>query len=90
MSQAKCPICGGLPRGPLCKTHRQELAKTIHGLRLGMRDLKQVERREIRYSSHGGGASHPAFAPTPIDISAADLYDQVEDTIQDVAGDIGL
>ena len=90
MSQAKCPICGGLPRGPLCKTHRQELAKTIHDLRLGMHELKQVERREIRYSTHGGGASHPAFAPTPIDISAADLYDQAEDTIQDVAGDIGL
>ena len=90
MSQAKCPICEGLPRGPLCKTHRQELAKTIHDLKLGMRDLKRVERREIRYTSHGGGASHPAFAPVPIDISAADLYDQVEDTIQDVAGDIGL
>lgn len=55
-----------------------------------MRDLKHVERREIHYASHSGGAAHPAFAPTPIDISAADLYDQVEDTIQDVAGDIGL
>ena len=55
-----------------------------------MRDLKQVERREIRYTAHGGGSAHPAFAPAPIDISAAVLYDQVEDTIQDVAGDIGL
>ena len=73
MSQDKCPICEGLPRGPLCKTHRQELAKTIHELRLGMHELKQLERREIRYASHGGGTSHPAFAPTPIDISAADL-----------------
>ena len=90
MSQTKCPICEDLPRGPLCKTHRHELAKTIHGLRLGMHELKQVEMREIRYASHSGGAAHPAFAPTPIDISAADLYDQVEDTIQDVAGDIGL
>ena len=90
MSQTKCPICEDLPRGPLCKTHRQELAKTIHGLKLGMHELKRMERREIRYTAHGGGASHPAFAPTPIDISAADLYDQVEDTIQDVAGDIGL
>ena len=72
--------------------HRQELAKTIHGLRLGMHELKKVERREIRYASHGGGAAHPAFAPTPIDISAADLYDQVEDTIHLViqVGDIGL
>ena len=90
MITPRCPICEGMPRGPLCKTHRQELAKTIHELRLGMRDLKRVERREIRYSSHGGGTSHPAFAPVPIDISAAALYDQVEDTIQDVAGDIGL
>ena len=90
MTTPRCPICEGLPRGPLCKTHRQELAKTIHGLKVGMHELKQVERREIRYTAHGGGAAHPAFAPTPIDISAADLYDQVEDTIQDVAGDIGL
>ena len=79
-----------MPRGPLCKNHRQELAKTIHKLRFDMHVLKQVERREIRYSSHVGGAARTAFAPTPIDISAADLYDQVEDTIQDVAGDIGL
>ena len=90
MSQARCPICGGLPRGPLCRTHRQELAKTLHGLGLGMHELKRMERGEVRFASHGGGAARPVFAPAPIDISAADLYDQVEDTIQDVAGDIGL
>lgn len=86
---SKCPICEGLPRGPLCKTHRQELAKTIHGLRIGLIELKRVERREVRYSTGNGGV-HPAFAPAAIDISAADLYNQVEDTLQDVAGDIGL
>ncbi len=74
----------------MCKAHRQELAKTLHGLRLGMHELKRMERREIRYASHGGGSARPAFAPAPIDVSAADLYDQVGDTIQDVAGDIGL
>lgn len=86
---SKCPICEGLPRGPLCKTHRQELAKTIHGLRIGLIELKRVERREVRYSTGNGGGAHPAFAPAAIDISAADLYNQVEDTLQDVAGDIG-
>lgn len=87
---AKCPVCEGLPRGPLCKTHRRELAKTIHGLRLGLVELKRVERREVHYSAGTGGGAHPAFAPAAIDISAADLYNQVEDTLQDVAGDIGL
>ena len=86
---SKCPICEGLPRGPLCKTHRQELAKTIHGLRIGLIELKRVERREVRYSTGNWGGAHPAFAPAAIDISAATLYDQVEDTLQDVAGDIG-
>lgn len=85
----RCPVCEDLPRGPLCKAHRRELAGTIHGLRLVMYELKAVERREVRLASHGGGA-HPAFAPAAIDISAADLYNQVEDTLQDVAGDIGL
>lgn len=85
----RCPVCENLPRGPLCKAHRRELAGTIHGLKFGMYELKAVERREVRLASHGGGA-HPAFAPAAIDISAATLYDQVEDTLQDVAGDIGV
>lgn len=87
---SKCPICEGLPRGPLCKAHRRELAKTIHGLRLGLVELKWLERREVHYSAGNGGGAHPAFAPAAIDISAATLYDQVEDMLQDVAGDIGL
>lgn len=90
MTRDKCPVCEDLPRGPLCKTHRQELAKIIHALRLGMIELKAVERREVKLTGHGGGGARPAFAPTPMDISAADLYDDTEDVIQDVAGDIGL
>ena len=90
MITPRCPICEDMPRGPLCKTHRQELAKTLHELKGGMHDLKRMERREIRYTVHGRGAARPAFASAPIDISAAVLYDQVEDAIQDVAGDIGL
>ena len=90
MITPRCPICEDMPRGPLCKTHRQELAKTLHELRVGIHDLKRMEWREIRYTAHGRGAARPAFASAPIDISAAVLYDQVEDTIQDVAGDIGL
>ena len=90
MAGSKCPICEGLPRGPLCKAHRRELAKTIHGLRFGLVELKRVERREVHYSAGTGGGAHPAFAPAAIDISAADFYNQVEDTLQDVAGDIGL
>ena len=90
MAGSKCPICEGLPRGPLCKDHRRELAKTIHGLRFGLVELKRVERREVHYSAGTGGGAHPAFAPAAIDISAAVLYDQVEDTLQDVAGDIGV
>lgn len=86
----RCPVCENLPRGPLCRAHRRELAKTLHGLRLGLVELKWVERREVRYSTGTGGGAHPAFAPAAIDISAADLYNQVEDTLQDVAGDIGL
>ena len=87
---SKCPICEGLPRGPLCKTHRRELAKTIHGLRLGMYELKAVERREVRLASHGGGPVHPAFAPAAINISAADLYNETSAIIGEVAGDIGV
>ena len=90
MAGSKCPICEGLPRGPLCKTHRRELAKTIHGLRLGMYELKAVERREVRLASHGGGPVHPAFAPAAINISAADLYNETSAIIGEVAGDIGV
>lgn len=86
----RCPVCEDLPRGPLCKAHRRELAGTIHGLRLGMYELKAVERREVRLTSHGGGPVHPAFAPAAIDISAADLYDETSAIIGEVAGDIGV
>lgn len=90
MNKTKCPVCEDLPRGPLCKAHRQELARTIHQLRLGMNELKRMERREIRHSTHGGGAASPAFPQAPMDMTAADLYDYAEDIIQDTAGDIGL
>lgn len=90
MTTTHCPACEDLPRGPLCRTHRQELARTIHELRLGLDELKRMERREIRHSTHGGGAVSPAFPQAPMDMTAADLYDYAEDSIQDVAGDIGL
>lgn len=90
MNKTKCPVCEDLPRGPLCKAHRQELARTIHQLRLGMNELKRMERREVRHSTHGGGAASPAFPQAPMDLTAADLYDYAEDIIQDTAGDIGL
>lgn len=90
MTTTRCPVCADLPRGPLCKAHRQELARTIHQLRLGMGELKRMERREVRHSTHGGGAASPAFPQAPMDLDAADLYDYAEDIIQDVAGDIGL
>ncbi|RBQ00053.1 hypothetical protein CRD59_00905 [Bifidobacterium xylocopae] len=82
-------MCIGAPRGPLCKEHRHQLARTLHELRLSMYELKDAADRKVRLGRRGGGA-RPAFAPTPMDLSAADLYDQVEDIIQDVAGDIGL
>ena len=90
MTTNDCPVCEDLPRGPLCRTHRQELANTIHELRLGMYELKRMERREARHRGHGGGAASPAFPQAPMDMTAADLYDYAEDIIQDVAGDIGL
>lgn len=90
MTTTRCPVCEDLPRGPLCKAHRQELARTIHQLRLGMNELKRMERREIRHRTHGGGAASPAFPQAPMDLDAASLYDYAEDIIQDVAGDIGL
>ncbi len=84
-----CPVCIRGPRGPLCEEHRHDLARILRGLRTGMYELRAVADRKVRLGGGGGGA-RPAFAPTPMDLSAADLYDQVEDVIQDVAGDIGL
>lgn len=90
MTTTHCPACEDLPRGPLCRTHRQELANTLYELRLGMDELKRMERREVRHRGHGGGAASPAFPQAPMDMTAADLYDYAEDIIQDTAGDIGL
>lgn len=90
MTTTHCPACENLPRGPLCRTHRQELARTIHELRIGMYELKRMERREVRHRGHGGGAASPAFPQAPMDLTAADLYDYAEDIIQDAAADIGL
>lgn len=90
MTTNHCPVCEDLPRGPLCKTHRQELANTIHELRIGLDELKRMERLEVRHRGHGGGAARPAFPQTPMDLDSASLYDYAEDIIQDVAADIGL
>lgn len=73
----------------MCKDHRHKLASTIHELRLAMETLKRVERREERIESRKGSA-RSAFPQAAIDISAADLYNDTEDIIQDVAADIGL
>lgn len=54
-----------------------------------MHELKMVADKQVKISSRQAGA-RPAFAPTPIDIAATDLYDDIEDIIQDVAADIGL
>lgn len=77
-----------MPRGPLCKTYRRELAKTSQGL--GLVELNKVERRDVRYSTGTGGSTHPAFATAAIDISAVDLYDEVGDITWEVAGDISV
>lgn len=90
MTTTHCPACEDLPRGPLCRAHRQELARTIQELRLGMYELKRMERREVRHRGHGGGAASPAFPQAPMDMTAADLYDYAEDIIQDTAADIGV
>lgn len=59
----RCPVCEDLLRGPLCKTHRQELAKTIHGLGLGLVELKAVERREVKFTGRGGEEPGPRSRP---------------------------
>lgn len=85
----QCPVCTNRTQGPLCKDHRHKLAQTLHDLRLSMYELKKVANREIRLGDRNSGG-HTAFASTPIDLAAADLYNEIETVIADVAGDIGL
>lgn len=88
-SDSKCPVCDGMVRGGvLCKQHHKELADALHSLRLGIYELTCIARREVRLGGHGQGHAHPAEAPTPLDLSAADLLDQAADTLSQAAASI--
>jgi hypothetical protein len=86
---SKCPVCDGMVRGGvLCKQHRNELADALHGLRLGIYELTAIARREVKLGGRSQGHSHPSEAPTPLDLAAADLLDQVTDVLSQAAASI--
>jgi hypothetical protein len=74
--------------GMLCKQHRRELAGALHSLRLGVYELTAIARREVRLGGQGQGHAHPSEAPTPLDLSAADLLDQAADVLSQAAASI--
>ncbi|GAA6124188.1 hypothetical protein BPY_22960 [Bifidobacterium psychraerophilum] len=72
----------------LCKQHRRELADALRGLVNGMYVLGEMSLRRVRIGGSQGHAN-PAFAPSPISESDQDLYEQVEDVLQEAAATIG-
>ncbi|GAA6124209.1 hypothetical protein BPY_23170 [Bifidobacterium psychraerophilum] len=72
----------------LCKAHRKELAEALRGLVNGMYVLGEMRLRRVRIGGSQGHAN-PAFAPSPISESDQDLYEQVEDILQEAAATIG-
>lgn len=89
MNSSKCPVCDGMIRGGvLCKQHRKELAEALKGLVNGMYVLGEMSLRRVRIGGTQGHAN-PAFAPSPISESDQDLYEQVEDVLQEAAATIG-
>lgn len=85
-----CCVCNEWPHGALCRKHRRALTDILASLRRGLYELRSVALREEKLASDGGGASNPAFAPTPMDLAAQDLIDECEDVLQQVASDCGI
>ncbi|MCI1914630.1 MAG: hypothetical protein LKJ05_02725 [Bifidobacteriaceae bacterium] len=85
-----CCVCNEWPHGRLCRRHRRALAEDLTSLRTGLYELQSVALREERVSSGGEGHANPAFASTPLDLSAQDLIDEAEDVLQQVASDCGV
>lgn len=86
---SRCPVCDGMVRGGvLCKQHRNELSDALHGLRLGIYELTAIARREVKLGGRSQGHSHPSEAPTPLDLSAADLLDQAAEVLSQAAATI--
>lgn len=89
LHEGVCPVCTGRPRGILCKEHRRELARIIHDLRMALYELSMLAARKTRQTDGVPGAK-PAFPSAPLEMGAADLYQEVEEIIRDVAADIGV
>lgn len=73
----------------LCGSCRKAYAKTLHGLRVALRNLRQVANREVRLDAHEGHAD-PAIPQTPVNLSALDMLDDAWDRISQVAATIQL
>ena len=86
----ECQSCGAQVRDgwTLCGSCRKAYAKTLHGLRVALHNLRQVANREVRLDSHEGHAD-PAIPQTPVNLSALDMLDDAWGRISQVAATIG-
>ena len=74
---------------PICAKCRKTYAATLHKLRLNLRTLEQVARRQIKLTEHSTGAKTQE-TPTPVNLTMLDLIAQTEDMLQDACVDAGF
>lgn len=90
MTTRNCQHCANQITQPwtLCETCRHDYGKTLHQLRVNLRRLQQMARREYKLTNTISHAKQ-ADAPTLIILPLQDLIDQIEDQLQDTCIDAG-
>ncbi|MBT1173894.1 hypothetical protein JS528_11245 [Bifidobacterium sp. MA2] len=85
-----CPRCGKpitIDRMTICPACANELQRRIEWLgQIGMPTLQQVAYRKARFGQKAIRSGNKAFAPTPFDIEAQQVYVNAETTLQQTGG----
>jgi len=85
-----CPLCAAKTNKPICAKCLRGVLMDLNELAHLLTRLESVARREEHVGGRSEGPSHPAFAPTLLDLSAADLLTEATDTLWDIAAKSGI
>lgn len=87
---SQCAICNTATNQPVCAKCARAYLTDLNELRTLLARLESVARREEHVGGRSQGHVSPAFAPTPVDLSAMDLLTEASETLEDVAGNCGI
>jgi hypothetical protein len=82
-----CPLCHTTTNQPLCKKCAREWVKDLHEIYDLIPRVEALARKEEHMGGRGQGRVNPAFATTPVSLSAMDYLQTVYESLDVLATD---